>query len=700
LDVVNGTANSANWIRFAGNVGAVNPQWTGANAVGVLLGWNNNSGTGESDFLWGTSTGTQPDLLFKTWNGTTQSEKMRVTSGGNVGIGTSTPGGALDIVGAGASSSVIVPRDTTANRPGTGVNGMIRYNTTTQRFEAYEAGAWTNMIGGGGGSVSFPLLASPGTTPSSAPSYSFTGNTNSGLFSQSAGTVALVSGGTTALTAVGSNVAIGTTNPNYNFSSTKLDVFSTDSNANKLTVENSLTTSTDRYPGGSYANYMGSTTFGGYPTQQFWNARGSMSSPTDLQSGDALGLIEFHGKGGNPSAYIKAAATQNQTAGSADGGSLSFATTTNSTSTGGVIRMTIDNTGNVGIGTTAPNVKLTINENAAALSTPPAGAEIQIAAADGSTSSMYMDAFATNPELDFRRANTSGASPSAVNNNDSLGRILWKGYGASAWLSNSAAKVEAIAAENWTNATGASALIFATRPTGSVSTPTERMRIDSAGNLGIGTTSPSNRLDARDTQSANAVAYIYNTNTGASAEGLRIQIDATTPASTNLYASFKKSGGTTIGSISGDGAGGIQYNMASDRRLKGGIRDTHYTIDDLMKVRVRDYYYLGHNVDTNGFIAQELYEAYPPAVSKPADESKAIWQVDYGRLTPLIVKGVQDLHGMCMATDEQLQKLQATVETHSGEIENLKREVQSLKDRNDELERKLDKVLKHLNLND
>jgi hypothetical protein len=156
--------------------------------------------------------GSDPVRFFTGGYATTQ-ERVRIDGVGNVGIGTTAANGGLDIATTGTSSSIVVPRDTTANRP-TGVNGMIRYNTNTASFEFYQNGGWVNYgTGGGGGSVSFPLLASPGTTPSSAPSYSFTGNTNSGLFSQSAGTVALVSGGTTALTANGANIGIGTITP-------------------------------------------------------------------------------------------------------------------------------------------------------------------------------------------------------------------------------------------------------------------------------------------------------------------------------------------------------------------------------------------------------------------------------------------------------------------------------------------------------
>lgn len=73
---------------------------------------------------------------------------------GRVGIGVASPLAALDIMGSGNTSAVIVPRESTANRP-TGVNGMIRYNTTLSKLETFENGTWQNLIqAGGAGTVS------------------------------------------------------------------------------------------------------------------------------------------------------------------------------------------------------------------------------------------------------------------------------------------------------------------------------------------------------------------------------------------------------------------------------------------------------------------------------------------------------------------------------------------------------------------
>ena len=46
----------------------------------------------------------------------------------------------------------------------------------------------------------------------------------------------------------------------------------------------------------------------------------------------------------------------------------------------------------------------------------------------------------------------------------------------------------------------------------------------------------------------------------------------------------------------------------------------------------------------NGFVAQDLFSIYPWAVTNGGDDpKKEPWTMDYGRLTPLIVKSIQDM---------------------------------------------------------
>ncbi len=69
-------------------------------------------------------------------------DRMTILSvGGNVGIGTATPQGQLDIVS--NKGALIVPRMTTGKRNSLPtVDGSIIYNTTTDKFNFYENGTW------------------------------------------------------------------------------------------------------------------------------------------------------------------------------------------------------------------------------------------------------------------------------------------------------------------------------------------------------------------------------------------------------------------------------------------------------------------------------------------------------------------------------------------------------------------------------
>ncbi|MFH1374612.1 MAG: hypothetical protein ABII79_12530 [bacterium] len=89
----------------------------------------NHSGT----FVW--ADGTDADFS------STASDQFLVRASGGVGIGTTSPQGALDV--SSTTGALIVPRITTAQRDAlTAVNGMIIYNTTTNQFNFYENGAW------------------------------------------------------------------------------------------------------------------------------------------------------------------------------------------------------------------------------------------------------------------------------------------------------------------------------------------------------------------------------------------------------------------------------------------------------------------------------------------------------------------------------------------------------------------------------
>ncbi len=101
----------------------------------------------------------------------------------------------------------------------------------------------------------------------------------------------------------------------------------------------------------------------------------------------------------------------------------------------------------------------------------------------------------------------------------------------------------------------------------------------------------------------------------------------------------------TCGSITLTSAGTTQYLTSSDKRLKKDFQPFPLGLNELLKINPLKYTWINSNQIDLGFIAQELYEIYPHAVSVPQDKEDFIndpWSIDYAKLTPLLVKSIQD----------------------------------------------------------
>jgi hypothetical protein len=88
------------------------------------------------------------------------------------------------------------------------------------------------------------------------------------------------------------------------------------------------------------------------------------------------------------------------------------------------------------------------------------------------------------------------------------------------------------------------------------------------------------------------------------------------------------------------------YNTTSDRRLKTGIVDAPPLGDLIDSIPVREFeFVLNPGQRVIGFIAQELYEIFPGAVTK-GDQNTDIdcpWMVDYSKLVPAMFLEIQHL---------------------------------------------------------
>lgn len=215
----------------------------------------------------------------------------------------------------------------------------------------------------------------------------------------------------------------------------------------------------------------------------------------------------------------------------------------------------------------------------------------------------------------------------------------------------------------------------------------EAMRIRADGRVGIGTTGPSSALHvvAEADGSEQFVARIQNTANSNSSrdDGLLVRAGHNTHngSAESSFIQFETPNGDYCGRIRQSGTSAVEYVSASDRRLKENIRSTRFGLQDLLKIEVRDYNFKKDgpaNVQT-GFIAQELYNAYSPAVGVGGENVETDpWDVAYGSLTPLLVQAIQDQ--------------QQIIETQQTVIETVKTENAQLRAQNAAFELRLSKI--------
>jgi len=325
---------------------------------------------------------------------------------------------------------------------------------------------------------------------------------------------------------------------------------------------------------------------------------------------------------------------------------------------GGVESMRIDSSGNLGIGTSSPTSKLTVNATNAGYT-------------DGIDIINTTD-FGYGTSVNFRNIPTSGGSLTTV------------------------AQIQ-----QYYQASNKYGLTFSKYN----SSLAEAMRIDSDGNVGIGTSSPATRLNIADSGGGVALQFngytggqniqakiecerpnfnnfesqlrFYTHNGSSLAEKMRIDQNGflflnttTTRNSGQLSIDYNGSsaggmgindsasangstfigfltGGTFRGSINNAANTAVTYNTTSDYRLKENIAPMTGALAKVAQLKPCTYVWKENGLNGQGFIAHELAEVCPDAVTGEKDdvdkEGKPKYQgVDTSFLVATLTAAIQE----------------------------------------------------------
>jgi len=122
---------------------------------------------------------------------------------------------------------------------------------------------------------------------------------------------------------------------------------------------------------------------------------------------------------------------------------------------------------------------------------------------------------------------------------------------------------------------------------------------------------------------------------------------------------FKEGDGQIMGQIEGASGDTVAYQTSSDERLKTNIRNLEGALDILSQIQPRIFEWRDGNENDIGFIAQEMLEAYPYIVSgDPNGNPKTEpMMIEYGRITPLLTKAIQEQQTQIQELSNQNQQL-------------------------------------------
>jgi hypothetical protein len=182
----------------------------------------------------------------------------------------------------------------------------------------------------------------------------------------------------------------------------------------------------------------------------------------------------------------------------------------------------------------------------------------------------------------------------------------------------------------------------------------ERMRIDSAGNVGININPAGDgRFVVQAAGSAQPMIRLYNSDTGSASQN---------------FISFRRNN-VDVGSISGTNTA-TSYNTSSDYRLKENIAPMTGALDKVQALKPVTYDWKTGG-SSQGFIAHELQAIVPDCVTGEKDAVETYTDEDGNEQTRIKPQGI-DTSFLVATLTAAIQELKAIVDAQAIEIAELK----------------------------
>jgi Chaperone of endosialidase len=384
-----------------------------------------------------------------------------------------------------------------------------------------------------------------------------------------------------------------------------------------------------------------------------------------------------------------ALANVNITGGNATVSSLTSPTLNSSTTlslqTGGTTGLYIDGSQNVGIGTTSPGEKLQV-AGGLRLTGTLSGAQASSIGIDYSSAARIISYGAntsTQGSFAFLISNSNASTTNQAVTIDSSGNV---GIG----TSSPGVKLDvngAIKTSSTLNIyySGKSGLLINEDSSSNVyinqqdngpmifnTNNAERMRIDSSGNLLVGTTSfPSSSATTGSGVGLQSTTILINSNTS----GASFYINKTSSSGGTYFTSFQING-SNQGAIYSSGSG-VAYLTSSDYRLKTNVTPltTAQSGPIIDALKPSQFTWTTDNTTDVGFIAHEMQAVIPRAVNGEKDAVDAEGKPVYQQVAVSSPEIIAYLVAELQSVRSRLAGLESTVATQATEITTLKAKV-------------------------